>query len=483
MKIMTPTVLWTVLVAVALAGLFFVFRNRVSQRWGFREAVQNPKDWSRDSERTRREIEKAVGESASWNNGQVSAAASRFIFEISSSEEATVELKVLRSLGTRVHSSVLTILGDSSNRARLVAPTGTNLLPEAPFNRACDLLEEPPAAAARLISPFLEEPSAGIRKDAALVLGKIGSKEVVPSLRRVFEDQDEYVRSYGLMGLRDALHGGRDHELGANDLFDDIAALLLSNKNADDAADLLVLIDAERATGLFLSPKVFDANATFLHEVLEALAKKQTPVPRDRLLRLIADLEAREIKYPITYALKEALLLLGQTKNPDDRSFLEKRTYSSETKVAEGAMAGLIASFGLEGFEERIWESEGKNGIGGLPAEQRRYLAVLILDGQVNNGGLTQYFFNSSGGQWREAEAGLEAMGFKERLQLLREAIAKFGKGGPSQEREHRQEQLSKLEQGATSAFDDLDNRYFACKAVVEVLSKRYVLKNEQAFR
>ena len=146
-------------------------------------------------------------------------------------------------------------------------------------------------------------------------------------------------------------------------------------------------------------------------------------------------------------------------------------------------MAGLIASFDLEGFEQRTWDAESTNGLSTLNPAQKLYLAVLIYDGEVNNGGLSQYFFNSSGDYWREALAGLEAMGSKERVVVLRDAVAKFGKGGPSQDRERRQNQLAKLERKSDALFDVLDDRYFKSKELIEVLAKRYVLKNPEAFR
>ena len=143
---------------------------------------------------------------------------------------------------------------------------------------------------------------------------------------------------------------------------------------------------------------------------------------------------------------------------------------------------GLIASFDLEGFEQRAWELEEKSGFAALHPTQKHYLAVLMFDGEVNNGGLSQYFFNSSGDYWRDALAGLEAMGFKERLVVLSTAIGKFGKGGPSEDRERRQNQLAKLER-KSDAFEGLDDAYYKSKEFVEVFAKRYVLKNPEVFR
>ncbi len=475
--------LWIIVAIVATTAVIFVLRSRTRHEWGFKDVVKNPKMWS-EMAAAGEAVDREAEEAKQWNDFQISAAVNRFVFDIKSSQEASGDARVLKSMGSRVHPTILKILGDASRRAKLVVPTGTNLLPEAPFNRVCDLLgDTPPADAATLIAPFLDERANEIRKDAALILGAIGTPVVVSPLRKAFADSDEYVRSYGLMGLQRAIKNHRLSEQCASELYDDIAQLVITGKNGNKSTALLLHIDQTRATELFLSERVFTPSAPSLHEALEALADKRISVPHDRLLTLIADLEKGEMKFPESNSLGESLRLLGQHKLASDRAFLEARTSSSEPRVAEGSVAGLIASFDLEGFEQRTWAVESKEGFSKLKTAQKHYLAVLMYDGEVNNGGLSQYFFNSSGDHWQDALAGLEVMGFSERLVVLREAVAKFGKDGPSQDRERRQEQLAKLARKNDALFDTLDDRYYKSKEVIDVLSKRYVLKNADAFR
>ena len=299
MKTLTAPTFWLLLAIVAIGSVIILFRSHARREWGFKELLKNPKQWNKDIERTSRTLEHAAEEAKHWNEAQITAEVNRFVFETVSSEEVEGDATVLESLGPRIHASVLEILGDNSRRARLVVPNRTNLVPEAPFNRACMLLgDAPPVSAAALIAPFMDESSKGIRKDAALALGKIGSPDVVVPLRKAFADSDEYVRSYGLMGLEWAIKNGRLHEQCARDLYDDIAQLVVTGKNDDKSAELLLEIDQERATELFLSEKIFTSKAPSLYEALKALGKKRIPVARDRLLKLIADLEKGDLKYP-----------------------------------------------------------------------------------------------------------------------------------------------------------------------------------------
>jgi hypothetical protein len=285
------------------------------------------------------------------------------------------------------------------------------------------------------------------------------------------------------MGLERAVKGGHLDASCQQELFSDLQKLVTEGRNADHATGLLLEFDQLRAVKLFLSPVVFTPASRSLHEALEALADRKVPVPRDRLLMLINELEQTKLEYPHDYALAEALRLLGQHRQPEDQTFFEARMNHSEAKVAEGASAGLLAWHGLEGFQQTLWDREKAQGFSGLSTPQKYYSAVIGLDGEVNNGGHSQYFVNSSGDEWREARQGLEAMGFKERVAIFREAIAKFGSDGPSVDRSTRQEQLAKIARQDDALFDSLDDRYYKCADVIDVLVTRYVIKNADAFR
>jgi len=262
-----------------------------------------------------------------------------------------------------------------------------------------------------------------------------------------------------------------------------VKALLQKGQNSGEAAEILYRFDSEAATDFFLSPEVFSADSPIVHEVLGTMANAKVPVQRKLLLDLISSLETSDLRYPRTYALGAALRLLGQMQKPEDREFLTVRLTHPEERVAEGAAAGLLCSHGLDEFEKRIWETEEVSGYGSLSDHQRYYSAVFMCDAEINNGGFAQYFVNSSGDNWRDALAGLEAMGFTDRLAVVREAILLFGPGGPSENRNQRQDQLSKLYKKNDSIFDALESRYYNSDEVVDVLAKKFVLANPESFQ
>jgi len=483
MKIATSIVLWFSLLIFAGALIVFLIVKHTSSDGGFKDVVKNPEYWKEVS-RANAEVDDAVQESKTWSDPQVASVVTDFILEQKSSRDAWGEAKILRELGERTQPTVLELLGTPSLYGRLVKPTGADLLPEAPFNRACILLgDSPPEKAVAVLAPFLNDPSVEIRKDAALAIAKTGAPSIVPLVKKALLDPDDYVREYALMGLEFALDRHGLAEIAHQDLFPSVLALIREGKNADKATDILFGLNNDKAKDYFLSEESFTDDSPMLSECLKTLANANVAVPRDRLLGLIKSLESKKMEYPRTDALGGALLLLGQQKNAEDREFLRQRTSNPNEAVAQGAADGLLSSYGLQGFEQRLWDKENQSGFDGLSQQQKFYCAVNECDGEINNGGLAQYFVNSSGDHWPDAIAGFEAMGMKGRLAILKEATALFGNEGPSTNREIRQDQLAKLYRKNDSAFAALDSRYYDSSEIIEVWSYRYVFEHPEGFK
>ena len=412
-------VLALALIAITLTVVFIMAKNRRGSYPGFKEVVKNPEYFDNISQ-ARAEVDSAAKAAKNWDDGKVASLTKRFVLEATTTRDASDQAQILNELGERTHPTVLGLLRDPSLYSRLVRPTGTDILPEAPFNRACHLLGDSPGAeAVEALAPFLSDPSSEIRKDAALAIAKTGAATITPLVRKAFSDQDEYVRSYALMGLPFALNRSGLSDSAQADLFPDVLDLLRAARNADEAADILYRFNSAKAKDYFLSQEVLTTKSPILHEALKVLANAKVSVPREALKSLIASLEMQELKYPRTYALGEALRMLGQQQREEDRDFLRGYMKHPDERVAQGAAAGLLSSFGLEGFKQRIWDTEQRSGYESLTEQQRFYSAVLMCDAEINNGGLAQYFVNSSGDRWQDALAGFKAMGFKERFAVL----------------------------------------------------------------
>jgi hypothetical protein len=94
----------------------------------------------------------------------------------------------------------------------------------------------------------------------------------------------------------------------------------------------------------------------------------------------------------------------------------------------------------------------------GTQGQQTIYVTMLYAQ-EVDNGGLAQFFGNSSGMLWREVKTQL--LDSQEQTEVLTTAIAAFPKGSPSAERSERQETLRALTKEQRSLWRAGEDRIY----------------------
>jgi hypothetical protein len=98
---------------------------------------------------------------------------------------------------------------------------------------------------------------------------------------------------------------------------------------------------------------------------------------------------------------------------------------------------------------------------------QRFVFAVLWYAGEVNNGGHSQFYSNSTGIVWRDAADGLAEMGLDEFHDIIRQSAKRLG-GSPPFDQDEREELLDTLRPD----FKDLDDRFYAADRAVDLTDK-----------
>lgn len=107
------------------------------------------------------------------------------------------------------------------------------------------------------------------------------------------------------------------------------------------------------------------------------------------------------------------------------------------------------------------------------PADLARLERIFWLQTEINNGGLFQYFYNSTGDHAAETLADLKAIGATKTAAVLEEAMARFPQGKPNPDRVLRQRQLLRIGDLHGREFDDLDQRfYFRSEALADLLDR-----------
>jgi len=108
---------------------------------------------------------------------------------------------------------------------------------------------------------------------------------------------------------------------------------------------------------------------------------------------------------------------------------------------------------------ERVWGSPG--GFNALSDPEKLYYALDLFQGEVNNGGFHQFFFNSSGSYYELIESGLVTFDEPQALELLHQAKqVVFPETLVPADTETRREQMRHC---APSQLDALDRRFYAC--------------------
>ncbi|GAB5405033.1 MAG: hypothetical protein Aurels2KO_32640 [Aureliella sp.] len=475
-----------VILAVAGVAIFLLFREReqpAQTEPGFREFVKDPGLWNEMNE-ANEEAAAAAAAAAQWDDDQLAKEVERYVFSPKTSRDLWSIGRQLGELSPKTNDALLYILRDKANEAKLAELRPGDWLEEAPVMRVCELFDgNMPAEAIELLEPYLSHESDQIRKDCILAVAESGWPEALPAIKRALADEDEYVRSYSLMGMGRAIESAALSEEISDGVIVDLERLVTSDLNVEDAARLMAQLDPTHAEEFLLSDAVLDTEKRYLHEVLRVIGQFDFKINREKVQSLIETYATREMKYPNTYALGESLALLGRFRDTADAGTLEQYSNHEDERISDGAAQGLIAFHNLQGFEDRIWEQERNNGWDALSKEQQMYLAVFWLNAEVNNGGHSQYFFNSAGDNWQHALDGLKAMGFKERLKIFEGVLKLFGDKKPLTDRGKRQNQLSRVYSKHEDAFDKFDSAYYETSESVEVYSTRFVIQNADKFK
>ena len=472
-------------VAIVLMGLVLFRLVKYfgrSNELGFRDVLRNPSRWNEMIEkRARSESETERG--SNWSDKEIETKVRQYVFTKGDEEDVRPLGNVLMSLSPHTHETLMSILRDSSIHEELSKIREERYYQRAPVMRICSLFAgRMPEEAIRLLKPFLDHESDDIRKECILAVAQSGLGGALPSIAIALKDEDEYVRSYTLIGLKRAWESKTLSPKLAAGVLPELEALIIANREVEECSRLLSLIEPERASAFLTSDAVLSPQSKSIHEVIRSIRDFDFEVSRDRVLDLYKKLSTREMKYPNNYAVGELLALLGTMHNPQDKTLLEEMSQHSEEQVSKGAAAGLLSFHGLGDFKKRIWNRESSDSEQ-LNKEQQMYLAVFMFDAEVNNGGHSQYFFNSSGNDWQNALDGLKAMGLVDRAAIFQKSLDYFGSQGPSPERSTRQKQLSKIFRKHEAEFNELDSQYYDSKESIEVRSIRFVIQHARQFQ
>ncbi|MDR2939502.1 MAG: DMP19 family protein [Clostridiales bacterium] len=101
---------------------------------------------------------------------------------------------------------------------------------------------------------------------------------------------------------------------------------------------------------------------------------------------------------------------------------------------------------------------------------------------EVNNGGIDQFFFNSSGGYAHQTVESLKTVGAYANADILERAISKFPNGIVPQDVETRHELLIAFEEDDIEFLNRLDDEFYEYPEDLLALNIDYIKKNIKDF-
>jgi hypothetical protein len=107
-----------------------------------------------------------------------------------------------------------------------------------------------------------------------------------------------------------------------------------------------------------------------------------------------------------------------------------------------------------------------------MSAAERDVWLAAMYDGEVNNGGHHQFFFNSSGDEAIEVRDALARIGRTDTLAIYDCALTAFPGSKPARDRAQRNEQLARWGEKQFQIFEHLDSAYYASTSWTSALDK-----------
>jgi Domain of unknown function (DUF4375) len=229
-----------------------------------------------------------------------------------------------------------------------------------------------------------------------------------------------------------------------------------------------------------LSVDLFNPNYVNLYDILKALELNKVDIPSDMLLELLTSIKGRATEYPFEFIYAHGLRLLAQANGSGVANLIEEAKQIGSKRIREVAAEADVLIAGVSDAYGVVYDSYQINGVKGLSLPQLQYLTICWLDTEVNNGGFSQFFFNTSGELAIYAAKAAVAVGSKEKSKVIEKAIALFGHNGPNVEREARMKQLSMLNHKVLS---ELDTAYYKANESISELLSNFVVAHTDDFR
>lgn len=114
---------------------------------------------------------------------------------------------------------------------------------------------------------------------------------------------------------------------------------------------------------------------------------------------------------------------------------------------------------------------------------QKNFHYIQELEREVNNGGFSQYFFNSSGDYAHETIVALRSIGANRTSDILQKAMNEFPDHSVPKNRDLREALIRTIEKKASPVWEELTQEYFSYPHNLDSLCVAYITKYKDDFK
>jgi len=383
----------------------------------------------------------------------------------------------LKRIGAPAIPTLLAALRDSQYRVKVKR---SHCMTDQPLDMVLDLLvphcpDEIIAEAQTLI----QSPAEGIRKKVALHLASLGRDETIPVLAELLNDVDGYVRSYVSMGAQRALAAGRCSSYFRSRMYE----LMLPqcdqewNGTINDAAEAVLRFDPERAAIDFSNERWLSTFNPFVYKILENCNQAEIRLPEPLLRKLWEHSFPQAVGencYPNQYVAAGALGALALSIGEAARPLLETALTSDQEEIQEAAAEAICKLSGTAKPFHFVCDQLEKVGYESLTEPQRGVGCAFWFDAEVCNGGLMQFFANSSGVRAADTLEALRLLNHPEGVRALEEAMRLMGPLSRDPDQDRRLSAFEGQYDKFKAAFEPLEAAFFRTNGVLRQKALMY---------
>ncbi|MBX7105544.1 MAG: DUF4375 domain-containing protein [Gemmataceae bacterium] len=355
----------------------------------------------------------------------------------------------------------------------------------SPLQQIMYLLEKhAPSARFETAVKLIESAEDNARKIAASIIGESGRLDAIPLIERLLNDPDGFVRSSVWFGVREVIDKRPDFRAALYPLYLGQCRQEWTG-TLNDAPSNLLNLDEARALADLAGESYLSPDNPVLNRVLEALAVCKAPVPETRIRQLLSWSKPHlngENPYPHHYIVASCLVLLakmaGKKAEPEIREWVDCRYEEIQTAVGDA----LCFLAGLTDPLDFLWRRVEAVGVEELTPSQGVVYFAEVFQAEVCDGGLSQFFGNSSGRYVSETLEALRTLGHPEALAALETAVAEIGPTATRRDRDTRLAPFADRYEELQEKFEAVESKFYKSKGHYELRLRLYMIDHATDF-